>query len=66
MKATSKSEPAKTLGFWTRLGRAVAVPDMTPPDFLELRIERLENQVARLMGARERRSGSTFPTQDER
>ena len=52
MKAMHKSEPAMALGFWARLANAVAAMEMSSIDVLELRIRRLEHQVARLMGGR--------------
>jgi hypothetical protein len=51
MKATFRDEPPNVPGFWARLARAVEVVEMSPSDLLELRVERLEKQVARLMEA---------------
>ena len=65
MNATSKSESGKALGFWARLGSALAAMELSSIDLLEMRVDRLENQVARLMGAREGRSGNKSPTEDE-
>ena len=62
----TKNESAKPLGFWARLGIALEGMEMTSVDLLELRIKRLENQVARLTEASERRSGSTSPAADVR
>jgi hypothetical protein len=65
MKATLKGESGKPLGFWGRLGSALAGMDMSSVDFLELRIERLEHQVARLLRARDRQSTDTSPPADQ-
>ena len=61
-----KNESAKSLGFWARLGIALEGMEMTSVDLLELRIKRLENQVARLTEASERWSGNTPPAADVR
>lgn len=65
MKATSGNESDKAVGFWKRLGIALAAMETTSQDLLESRIKRLENQVARLTGERQRGSAVTWPTNHE-
>ena len=66
MKPMPKSEPAKSMGFWARFAIALEGMEMSSVDLLELRIKRLENQVARLTEAREGWSGSPSPAADVR
>ena len=66
MKPMPKSEPAKSMGFWARFAIALEGMEMSSVDLLELRVKRLENQVARLTEASERRSGATSPVADVR
>ena len=61
-----KSESGKSLGFWARFASALEGMEMSSVDLLELRIKRLENQIARLTEASERRSGNTSPAADVR
>ena len=53
MKAEHPSDNAP--GFWARLKGALAAMEMSSMDLLELRIQRLENEVARLGGRDERK-----------
>ena len=68
MKATAGSDSDKAVGFWARLGSALvaidAAMEMSPVDLLELRIGRLENQVAQLIGGKQRGSANPSPTDD--
>jgi hypothetical protein len=65
MKATSGNESDKALGFWARLASALEAMETSSVELLESRVARLEHQVARLIGGRQRGSASTWPTDDE-
>ena len=51
-------------GFWARLGAAIAAMEMTPGEFLETRVGRLEREMSRLIEAGRRRNGGGL-TDDE-
>jgi len=42
-------------GFWARLGAAIAAVEMTPVEFLEIRVGRLEREMSGLIEAGRRR-----------
>ena len=52
-------------GFWARLGAAIAAVEMTPVEFLEIRVATLERQISRLIEAGRRRGNGGGLTDDE-
>ena len=52
-------------GFWARLGAAIAAVEMTPVEFLEIRVGRLEREMSRLIEAGRRRGNGGGLTDDE-
>jgi len=52
-------------GFWARLGAAIAAAEMTPVEFLEIRVGRLEREMSRLIEAGRRRGNGGGLTDDE-
>jgi hypothetical protein len=48
-------------GFWARLGAAIAAVEMTPVEFLEIRVARLEREMSRLIEAGRRTLRAHLP-----